>query len=68
MMGQTKSFPFPWWLFAILAIGGLMASGVYIGIQSLAGISTAPIIKAAGFGIFGLLMFLGALKTHHPTS
>lgn len=51
---------FPRWLFAILAIGGLLASGIYIGIMSVEGFSEMRFFQATGFGILGLLMFWGA--------
>jgi hypothetical protein len=50
----------PRWLFAILAVGGLLASGIYLGIMRLDGASTGNIVRAALFGVFGLLMLLGA--------
>jgi hypothetical protein len=65
-MEKTGKGAFPWWLFAILAIGGLMASGIYIGIISMEGISGVRIMQAAGFGFFGLLMWWGALSRYKP--
>jgi hypothetical protein len=52
---------FPKWGFAILAIGGLLAAGIYIGILSVEGFTGTRLILASGFGFFGLLMFWGAL-------
>jgi hypothetical protein len=45
----------------MLAIGGLMASGVYIGIISAEGFSNLRLAQAVGFGILGLIMFWGAV-------
>jgi hypothetical protein len=67
-MKRTGKRAFPRWLFAILAIGGQMASGIYIGIISVEGISGVRIIQAAGFGIFGLLMWWSALSRYKPAS
>lgn len=58
---ETSKNTFPRWLFAILAIGGLLASGVYIGIMSAEGFSILHFAQAAGFGLLGLLMFWGAI-------
>ena len=60
-MNNSKKGSFPRWLFPILAIGGLLAAGIYIGIISVEGLTGMRFIQAAGFGIFGLLMFWGAL-------
>lgn len=58
---KTTKKNFPRWLFAMLAIGGLMASGVYIGIISAEGFSNLRLAQAVGFGILGLIMFWGAV-------
>jgi hypothetical protein len=50
---------FPRWIFSVIAIGGLLASGIFLGILSEEGVSTARILQAAGFGLLGLLMFWG---------
>jgi len=60
-MGKNGKQIFPRWLFAMLAVGGLLASGIYIGIISVQGYTNTRFIQAAGFGIFGLLMLWGAL-------
>jgi hypothetical protein len=60
-MEKTEKGSFPQWLFAILAIGGLVASGIYIGITSVEGITAMRLVQVAGFGVLGLLMFWGAL-------
>jgi hypothetical protein len=61
-MENAESGVFPRWLFALIAIGGLLASGIYIGIMSLEGITGARFIQAAAYGVLGLLMFWGALS------
>ena len=58
-MEKTETGTFPKWIFAVIAIGGLLASGIYIGIMSIEGISGVHLAQAAGFGIVGLLMFWG---------
>ena len=51
----------PRWLFTILTVGALLASGIYIGMIHVEGASTGHIVRAAGYGVFGLLMLWGAL-------
>lgn len=53
----------PWWLFAIIAIGALLASGIYLGIMSAEGFTGICILQAAGFGLLGLIMFWGAIHS-----
>ena len=60
-MDNLRKSKFPRWLFAILAVGGLITSGIFIGILSVEGITAARIVQATSFGAFGLLMFWGAL-------
>lgn len=61
-MKENKQQSFPWWLFAIIAIGGLLASGVYLGIMSVEGFAGMRIAQAAGYGVMGLIMFWGAIQ------
>jgi len=61
-MAKTEKVPFPWWLFACLSIGGLLASGIYLGIMSVEGFTGMRFVQAAGFGVMGLVMFWGALN------
>ena len=59
-MNKNEKQYFPRWLFALLAIGGLLASGIFIGIMSVENYSNVRLAEAVGFGIMGLLMFWGA--------
>jgi hypothetical protein len=61
-MKENKNQSFPWWLFAIIAIGGLLASGIYLGIMSIEGFTGLRLAQALGFGILGLIMFWGAIQ------
>ena len=60
-MTKPEKYPFPRWAFAIIAVGGLVASGIYLGIMSIEGFTNLRITQAVSFGILGLLMFWGAL-------
>jgi hypothetical protein len=60
-MGKKEKSLFPRWLFAILAIGGLLASGIFIGIMSVDGFTSLRLAQVAGFSILGLIMFWGAI-------
>ena len=62
-MDTTEKSLFPKWLFAIIAAGGLLACGIYIGIMSVEGFSGMRLAQAAGFGILGLIMFWGAIQS-----
>ena len=64
-MVERASARFPRWLFAILAVGGLVASGLYIGMMRVEGSSTGGIVRVAAYGIFGLLMMWGAVGRRH---
>jgi hypothetical protein len=57
---RTMSNRVPWWLFATIAAGALLASGIYLGIMSVEGFAGVRIAQAAGFGLLGLLMLWGA--------
>lgn len=50
----------PWWLFALIAVGTLLASGIYAGIMSVEGTTSRHIVRAVGFGLLGLIMLWGA--------
>lgn len=62
-MKKTEKATFPRWIFAIIAIGGLIASGIYVGIISAEGFTNLRMIQALGFGLLGLVMFWGALHS-----
>jgi hypothetical protein len=51
----------PRWLFALLAAGGFVACGIYTGIIHSLGSSTGNILRAVGYGVFGLVMLWGVL-------
>ncbi len=62
-MENKKSSSFPRWIFAIIAIGALIASGIFIGIMSIEGTSGLRLAQAIGFSIVGLLMLWGAIQS-----
>ena len=62
-MQNTEKQSFPRWIFALIAIGGLLASGIFLGIISVEGITTTRLIQAVGFGLLGLIMFWGAMRS-----
>jgi hypothetical protein len=51
----------PWWLFAIIAVGALVVSGIYVGIMSVEGFTGMRLVQALGFGALGLIMLWGAV-------
>ena len=61
-MDKTGISSFPRWLFALLAIGGLIACGIFLGVMSSEGFSSLRLDQVAGFGVFGLVMLWGALN------
>jgi len=61
-MDKTGEQSFPRWLFAILAISGILASGIFIGIMTVEGLSGMRLVQSMGFGVLGLLMFWGAFS------
>lgn len=50
----------PRWLFAVVAAGALLASGIYIGMIRIQGAAAAHLARAIGFGVLGLVMLYGA--------
>jgi amino acid permease len=50
----------PWWLFGVISIGALVATGIYVGIMSVEGTTGGRLAAAAGYGLLGLIMFWGA--------
>lgn len=61
-MDEANRRPFPRWLFAIIAVGGLLACGIFIGIMSIEGTTGMRLAQAAGYGVLGLLTFWGAVS------
>jgi hypothetical protein len=61
-MKNSEKHTFPRWIFAVIAIGGLMASGIYLGIISVEGVTSIRLVEAIGFGLLGLIMFWGAIQ------
>jgi hypothetical protein len=62
-MTDKRKEPFPKWLFAVLGASGLIATGIFIGIMSIGGITRLHLFQATIFCIFGLLMLRGALSS-----
>ena len=60
-MKRCVSTRMPRWLFAILATGTLVSSGLYIGMIRLQGPTAAHLARAVGFGVVGVLMLCGAV-------
>jgi hypothetical protein len=61
-MKKTEKRSFPKWIFALIAIGGLVASGIYLGIMSVEGFTGLRFAQSASFGVLGLVMFWGAIQ------
>lgn len=61
-MRNSRTRTFPRWLFAILAIGGLLASGIFIGVMSIEGLSGMRLAQSIVFGLMGLMMLWGAIQ------
>lgn len=51
----------PRWFFSILVVGTFVACGIYLGMIRAEGVSTGHVVRAAGFGVLGLLMLWGVL-------
>jgi hypothetical protein len=62
-MEKSEKQAFPRWLFAVIAIGGLLASGIYMGIMSVEGFTNMRLVQTVGYGLLGLVMFWGAIQT-----
>ncbi len=61
-MEKSKKQSFPRWIFVMIAIGGLVACGIFIGIMSVEGATSLRFIQAIGFGLMGLVTFWGAIQ------
>jgi hypothetical protein len=59
-VGREMKKRAPWWLFALVAGGALLASGIYIGIMSVEGTTTPHVARAIAFALLGLIMLWGA--------
>lgn len=59
-MSTEQKGKFPRWIFAIISVGSLLASGIFIGILSIEGYDALRLVEALVFGIVGLVMFWGA--------
>ena len=55
----SQSMPRPF--FAILSTGGSVACGIYLGMIHVEGTLPGYMVRAAAFGIFGLIMLWGVL-------
>lgn len=62
-MKKSGKQSFPRWLFAIIAAGGLLASGIFLGIISVEGITTVRLVQAVAFGLLSIIMFWGAMQS-----
>ena len=60
-MVKHRVRPPPRWLFTILAVGGLVASGIHLGMIRCEGASTGHVLRSLGYGVFGILMLWGVL-------
>ena len=54
--------PPPRWMFLALTVGGLLAAGIFIGIMRVEGATTGNMVRAIGYGVFGLIMLWGAVR------
>jgi hypothetical protein len=54
MSNRERGTP-PRWLYFVIGIGSLIASGIYIGSGITAGFSTGRIVRVAAFGFLGIL-------------
>ncbi len=54
-MAEARAATPPSWLFAALAVGSLLTSGVYLGKMRIIGASGGDVLRAALFGALGIL-------------
>jgi hypothetical protein len=57
-MGNRERGTPPRWLYFVIGIGSLIASGIYIGSGITAGFSIGRIVRVAAFGLLGILWVL----------
>jgi hypothetical protein len=62
-MAESTRRAFPCYIFAVLSVLALVASGLYLGMMRIEGATTGHVLRAAGYGILGLLMIWGAVGT-----
>ena len=62
-MENTRQRTLPRWIFALLSIGGLLACGIYLGIMSVEGWTGPDMARSIGYGLLGLVMFWGAIRS-----
>lgn len=62
-MSTEQKGKFPRWIFAVISIGCLVASGIFLGIISMEGYSVLRLIQVLGFGLVGLAMFWGVYSS-----
>jgi hypothetical protein len=60
-MGTSEKRTPPKWFYSIIAIGALVACGMYLGMIRVEGSSAGHLIRVAGFGVVGLATFWGAV-------
>jgi hypothetical protein len=60
LAGRDRKLP-PRWFFTLLAVGGFVACGIYLGMIRAEGASTRHVVRAVGFGALGLLALWGTL-------
>ena len=51
----------PRWFFAILAAGGFLASGIYLGMIRAEDATTGNMVRATLYGLLGILMMWAVL-------
>ena len=58
-MNAKPDRKFPRLIFAVISIGALIASGIFLGIMTVEGYSTIRLVSALGFAGLGLVLFWG---------
>jgi len=60
-MADRRLRPPPRWLFAIIMVGSFLACGIYLGLIRAEGPAPEHVVRAAVYGVVGLLTLRGAL-------